>query len=39
MLIVNAWNYKEEILAKSKKIFKKGTKLLFPIPQIEIYEV
>ncbi len=39
MLIVNAWNYKEEILSKSKKIFKKGTKLLFPIPQIEVYEV
>lgn len=39
MLIVNAWNYKEEILAKSKRIFKKGTKLLFPIPQIEVYEV
>ena len=24
---------------KSKKIFKKGTKLIFPVPEIEIYEV
>ena len=39
ILIINAWNYKEEIKAKSKKIFKKGTKLIFPIPDIEIYEV
>ena len=39
ILIINAWNYKEEIKAKSEKIFKKGTKLIFPIPDIEIYEV
>jgi hypothetical protein len=37
ILIVNAWNYKDEI--KAKKIFKKGTKLIFPLPEIEIYEV
>ena len=39
ILIINAWNYKDEIKAKSKKIFKKGTKLIFPVPDIEIYEV
>ena len=39
ILIINAWNYKDEIKAKSKKIFKKGTKLIFPVPEIEIYEV
>jgi novobiocin biosynthesis protein NovU/D-mycarose 3-C-methyltransferase len=39
ILIINAWNYKEEIKLKSKKIFKKGTKLIFPIPEIEIFEV
>lgn len=39
ILIINAWNYKEEIKLKSEKIFKKGTKLIFPIPNIEIFEV
>ena len=39
ILIINAWNYKEEIKLKSKKIFKKGTKLIVPIPEIEIFEV
>jgi len=39
ILLINAWNYKEEIKAKSKNIFKKGTKLVFPIPYLEIFEV
>ena len=39
ILIVNAWNYKDEIKAKSKSIFKKGTKLVFPIPYLEVFEV
>jgi SAM-dependent methyltransferase len=38
-LIVNAWNYKEDILKKSSSIFKKGTKLIFIIPNLEIYTV
>lgn len=39
ILIINAWNYKDEIKEKSKNIFKKGTKLIFPVPDIEVYEV
>ena len=39
ILIVNSWNYKDEIKAKSKSIFKKGTKLVFPIPYLEVFEV
>ncbi|MDA8607072.1 class I SAM-dependent methyltransferase [Gammaproteobacteria bacterium] len=39
ILIINAWNYKDEIIEKSKKIFKKGTKLIFPVPDIEVFEV
>ena len=38
-LIVNAWNYKEDILKKASSIFKKGTKLIFIIPELEIYIV
>ena len=38
-LIVNAWNYKEDILKKASSIFKKGTKLIFIIPNLEIYTV
>ena len=38
-LIVNAWNYKEDILKKASQIFKKGTKLIFIIPELEIYIV
>ena len=32
MLLVAAWNYKSDILSKSKTIFKEGTELLFPLP-------
>jgi len=38
-LIVNAWNYKEDILKKAPFIFKKGTKLIFLIPDLEIHTV
>ena len=38
-VIINAWNYKEDILAKASLIFKKGTKLVFLIPDLEIHIV
>ena len=38
-LLVTAWNYKEHIKSKSKTIFKPGTKLLFPLPDFEIFIV
>jgi SAM-dependent methyltransferase len=38
-LIVNAWNYKGDILNKASSIFKKGTKLIFLIPDLEIHIV
>ena len=33
VLLVTSWNYQKDILAKSKKIFRPGTKLLFPLPE------
>ena len=38
-VLVNAWNYKEDILKKASLIFKKGTKLIFLIPDLEVYIV
>ena len=38
-LIINAWNYKEDILSKAHRIFKKGTKLIFLIPKLEVHTV
>jgi len=38
-LIINAWNYKQDIIKKASLIFKKGTKLIFLIPDLEIYIV
>jgi len=38
-LIINAWNYKEDILKKASSIFKKGTKLIFIIPELETHIV
>lgn len=38
-IIVNAWNYKEDIIKKASSIFKTGTKLVFLIPNLEIYIV
>jgi len=35
-ILVTAWNYKEHILNKASKIFKKGTKLIFPLPEFDI---
>ena len=37
-VIINAWNYKEDILAIIL-IFRKGTKLVFLIPDLEIHIV
>ena len=34
--LITAWNYKKDILAKSSKLFKKNTKLIFPLPNFEI---
>ena len=38
-VIVNAWNYKEDILQKASGIFRKGTKLIFLIPELETHTV
>lgn len=38
-IIITAWNYKKEILKKSKNIFKKGTKLIFYVPKISYITV
>ena len=38
-VLINAWNYKEDILKKASLIFKKGTKLNFLIPDLEIHTV
>lgn len=35
-VLVCAWNYQEEILLKSKRLFKKGTKLIFPLPEFRV---
>ena len=34
--LVNAWNYKTDILSRSTKLFKQNTKLIFPLPDFEI---
>ena len=34
--LVNAWNYKTDILSRSNKLFKQNTKLIFPLPDFEI---
>ena len=38
-IIVNAWNYREDIIKKASSIFKTGTKLVFLIPNLETYIV
>ena len=38
-VLVCAWNYQEEILQKSKRLFKKGTKLIFPLPEFKVFTV
>jgi len=38
-VLVTAWNYKEDILKRSESLFKKGTKLIFPLPEYEIIYV
>ena len=39
IVIVNAWNYKDEIINKSKKIFKSGTRLIFLVPSFEEFVI
>lgn len=39
ILLVTSWNYKKDILAKSHQVFKKGTKLIFPLPHPQEYIV
>ena len=39
VLIIPAWNYKKDIIKKAKRIFRKGTKLVFPLPSLDIVEV
>ena len=36
-LLVTAWNYKEHIKSKSEILFSSGTKLIFPLPDFEIF--
>ena len=36
VVLVCAWNYQEEILLKSNRLFKKGTKLIFPLPEFKV---
>ena len=36
VFIIGAWNYKKEILEKSSKIFKPGTKLVFALPFFDV---
>ena len=38
-LLVTAWNYKQHIIKKSKKLFPKGTKLIFPLPEFKVHIV
>ena len=38
-VLINAWNYKEDIVKKASSIFKKGTKLIFLIPDLEVHIV
>ena len=35
--IVLPWHFKKEILKRERKILKKGTKLIFPLPNFRIY--
>ena len=38
-VLVTAWNYKGDILKRSETLFRKGTKLIFPLPEYEIIYV
>ncbi len=38
-VLVTAWNYKEDIIKKSKNLFKKNTKLVFPLTEFTTYIV
>ena len=34
--LVLPWHFKSEILAREKEIRKKGTKFIFPLPELKI---
>ena len=34
--LVLPWHFKKEILSREKKIRKKGTKFIFPLPKLRI---
>ena len=38
-VLVTAWNYKDDILDRSESLFKKGTKLIFPLTEFSTYIV
>ena len=38
-VLVTAWNYKEDIIKKSKDLFKKDTKLVFPLTEFTTHIV
>ena len=37
--LLTAWNYKNHILEKKEKLFKKGDKLIVPLPEFEVYVI
>ncbi|MDA9750713.1 class I SAM-dependent methyltransferase [Gammaproteobacteria bacterium] len=39
LVLVCAWNYKDEIVKKSNELFKKNTELIFPIPAVEVIKL
>ena len=36
-LLVLPWHFKDHIIKKEKKLIQKGIKLIFPLPEIEIF--
>ncbi len=38
-VLVTAWNYRDDIIKKSKNLFKKNTKLVFPLTEFTTYIV
>jgi len=39
VFLVGAWNYAKDIKEKAPKIFHPGTKLIFPLPKLEVFTV
>jgi hypothetical protein len=38
-VLITAWNYKNDILGRAESLFKKGTKLVFPLTEFSTYIV